>query len=96
MFNFNYVKREGISVCQRDLRYHGEESPTVEPEEGFFRGGQAVDYLRGPSPIIGTGLISSISGLCVVQESDCAGAVDPAPESVPPSASGKGLTAAME
>ena len=52
MFNFNYVKREGISIRQPNLRYYG--GPTVEPEEGFFRGDRAVDYLRGPRPIIGT------------------------------------------
>ena len=89
------MSKEKEYLCQPDLRYHGEEGPAVEPEEGFFRGGQAVDYPRGPRPIISTVLILGISWLCVVQESDCAGAVDLAPESVPPSASGKGLTAAM-
>jgi len=74
----------------QDLRYHGEESPTVKPEEGLFRGDQTVEYLRGPRSITGVVSILGIGWVCVVQESVPAGTVDPAPGSVVFGENGKG------
>jgi len=33
-------------MCEPDLKYHDEESPTVEPEEGLLWRDQAIDYPR--------------------------------------------------
>lgn len=41
-----YSNSEGIAMCEPDLKYHDEESPTVEPEEGLLWRDQAIDYPR--------------------------------------------------
>jgi len=41
-------------MCEPDLKYHDEESPTVEPEEGLLWRDQAIDY---PRSIIDAALI---------------------------------------
>ena len=69
----SYANSEGIAMYEPDLKYHGEEGPTVEPEEGLLRRDQAVDY---PRSIIDAVSIFGIGWVCVVQTSVYAGTVD--------------------